>query len=519
MSAVLDTSKEVHTKQMLLKFRTDFEHYAPRALKIRTKKGTIVPFALNRAQLFIHAKLEEQLKRTGKVRAILLKGRQQGASTYIGGRYYWKTSGEFGKQTFILTHEQDATDNLFDMTKRFHEHCPHQLKPQTAADNAKELFFNVLDSRYKVATAGAKATGRSATAQYFHGSEAAFWANAKDHMAGIGQTVPDEPGTEIVLESTGNGIGNLFHQMWTAAVRGESDYLAIFVPWFWETGYRKEVPAGFTLDADELEYQSTFDLDLEQMCWRRSKIRDDFAGDTSLFDQEYPASPEMAFMRGQDKGLIPVQLVVRARKPRPMFRRGVRILGVDPAEYGTDKSAIAYREGRVVPWVRRYAKKGTMELVGIILGLIEDEQLDLDGLCVDVTGVGTGVADRLIELQVPRVYRVHFGGKAYDDIKYGNRRAEMWGTMLDWFKDEPCLIPQDDQLQADLTSVPYHYDSSRRLMLMSKEQMAKLGIPSPDSGDALATTFAERISPRRRDEPGWRDRLARGQHQGSAQAA
>lgn len=503
-------------KQLLLRLRSEFELYAPRALKIRTKQGEIRPLRLNRAQLYIHAQIEAQKARTGRVRALCLKGRQQGASTYICARFYWKTSGEFGKQTFILTHEQDATDNLFDMVKRYHEHAPSELKPQTAADNAKELWFNVLDSRYKVATAGAKATGRSATAQYFHGSEAAFWANAKDHMAGIGQTVPDEPGTEIILESTGNGIGNLFHQMWTAAVRGESDYLPIFVPWFWEPGYSKQVPAGFTLDAEEIEYQGTFDLELEQMCWRRGKIRDDFAGDESLFDQEYPATAEMAFMRGQDKGLIAVKLVVRARKPKPMFERGVRILGVDPAEYGTDKTAIVLRVGRKVLWVKRYARKGTMEIAGIVAELADS--LDLDGICVDVTGVGTGVADRLIEMQVPRVYRVHFGGKAYDDVKYSNRRAEMYGQALDWLGDEPCLLPDDDQLQADLTSVPYHYDSSRRLVLMSKERMRAMGIPSPDSGDAFVLTFAERISARRREQPSWRDRLT-GLTHGSAQAA
>lgn len=499
-------------KAELARLRSDFKHYAPRVLNIRTKAGTVIPFKLNRAQEFIHNALEKQLAETGKVRAIVLKGRQQGASTLIGGRFYWKTSGEFGKNTFILTHEQAATDNLFDMTKRYHEHCPDHLRPQTKAENAKELWFNVLDSSYKVATAGAKATGRSATAQYLHGSEMAFWPNAKDHMAGLGQTIPDEPGTEIILESTGNGIGNPFHQMWTRAVRGESEYIAIFVPWFWDDGYTKEVPAGFMLDADEAKYQEAYGLSLEQMAWRRSKLNDDFSGDISLFNQEYPATPEMAFMRGSEKGLIGMELVSLSRKPKPMFDRGARILGVDPAEYGSDKTGIVYRQGRKVHWVRRFAKKGTMEIAGIVSQIAEDllnERKPLDAIIVDVTGVGTGVADRLIEMQIPNVYRVHFGGKAYDDTKYLNRRAECWGRGLDWIKDLPNLMPDDDQLQADITSVPYHYDSSRRMVLMSKEKMKELGIPSPDSGDAWALTFAENISPRAHEtETDWRrDRL------------
>lgn len=498
-------------KATLLRFRTDFAFYAPRALKIRTKSGEVKPFTLNKAQEAIHAALEKQKAETGKVRAIVLKGRQQGASTYIGGRFYWLTSGEFGKSTFILTHEQSATDNLFGMTKRYHEHCPDALRPKTDADNAKELWFSVLDSRYKVATAGAKATGRSATAQYFHGSEMAFWPNAADHMAGIGQTIPDAPGTEIVFESTGNGIGNPFHQMWTRAVRGESEYTAIFVPWFWDTGYTKEVPANFVLDMDEQTYKSAFGLTDGQMAWRRGKISDDFSGDVALFNQEYPATPEMAFMRGAEKGLIGMEAVSEARKPKPMFDKGARVLGVDPAEYGTDRTALVLRQGRKVHWVKRFSKKGTMEVAGIVAQIAEDmktQRKPLDAIIVDVTGVGTGVADRLIEMQTPHVYRVHFGSKAYDDTKYVNRRAECWGRGLDWFKDVPNLLPDDDQLQADITSVPYHYDSSRRLVLESKEKMKRDGIPSPDSGDAWALTFAENIAPRHDEQPDWRrDRL------------
>ena len=507
----------------LARYRSDFSYYAPRALKIRTKAGKIQPFALNDAQLLIHEKLEAQRAKTGKVRALILKGRQQGASTYIGGRFYWRTSGEFGKQTYILTHEQSATDNLFGMVKRYHEHCPAELKPQSAADNAKELWFNRLDSRYKVATAGAKATGRSGTAQFMHGSEVAFWPNAKDHMAGIGQVVPDEPDTEVVLETTANGVANLFHGMWQSALRGDvdeslmQDFIPVFVPWFLQAEYRRPVPAGFVLDDEEAKYADTFDLDAQQMAWRRSKIATDFDGDVGLFNQEYPATPEMAFMAGSDKSLVPIMSVVEARKKKAILPGGARILGVDPAEYGKDKSALVLREGRRVVWVKRYAKVGTMQLAGIVANEIELEQPD--GVVVDVTGVGTGVADRLIEQQYDHIYRIHPGEGAYDNRKYLNKRAEMWGLMKDWIEDKPSLLPDDDVLQADLTSVQYHYDSSRRMVLMSKEKMRELGLPSPDSGDALALTFAVRIAPRKK--PGnWRDRINQtGAPAGSAQAA
>ena len=84
----------------------------------------------------------------------------------------------FGSRAFILTHEQAATDNLFEMVERFHHHCPDVVKPSTGAANAKELYFDGLESGYRVGTASTKATGRSSTIQFFHGSEVAFWPHA-----------------------------------------------------------------------------------------------------------------------------------------------------------------------------------------------------------------------------------------------------------------------------------------------------------------------------------------------------
>src|SRR3546814_17839588 len=98
--------------------------------------------------------------------------------------------------------------------------------------NAKELTFGLLDSGYQVGTAKAAGVGRSDTIQFFHGSEVAHWANAEEHAAGALQAVPRAAGTEVILESTANGVGGLFYNLWQAAVRGEGDYQAIFIPWF-----------------------------------------------------------------------------------------------------------------------------------------------------------------------------------------------------------------------------------------------------------------------------------------------
>lgn len=162
MTAVLD---EPAIRQRL---KDDFLHYAPRCLRIRTKPGRVLAFILNKSQAYLHQVAQRQLRTQGYVRIIVLKGRQQGISTYIGGRFYWRATHRKGVRVFILAHETEATDNLFNMVDRSHEHCPAMVRPATDANNAKELAFSELDSGYKLGTAGTKGAGRSQTIQLFH---------------------------------------------------------------------------------------------------------------------------------------------------------------------------------------------------------------------------------------------------------------------------------------------------------------------------------------------------------------
>ena len=217
-----------------LRLKEDFEFYARNCLKIRTKIEGLMPLILNDAQLYIHKRIQQQIKDTGKVRAIILKGRQQGASTYVEGRYIWRTTHNKGVRAFILTHDGESTNALFEMAERYYENLPEFVKPNVSAANAKELHFGELDSGYKIGTAGNKAVGRGQTIQYFHGSEVAFWMNASEHTKGIMQAVPDADGTEVIWESTANGVGNFFHEQWKLAEKGLSEFQPIFVPWFWQ---------------------------------------------------------------------------------------------------------------------------------------------------------------------------------------------------------------------------------------------------------------------------------------------
>jgi Terminase RNaseH-like domain len=279
--------------ELFRRLKDDFPFYAPRALRIRTKAGRIEPFRLNSAQQVLHDAIERQRGEAGRVRVLCLKGRQQGVSTYVQGRFFWRVTHGRGLRAFILTHQDSATNNLFGMAERFHENCPPDLKPVLGASNAKELDFKVLDSGYKVGTAGNKGVGRSDTIQLFHGSEAAFWPNAEEHVMGALQAVPDVDETEVMLESTSNGPSGVFYDRCMAALRGETDFRLVFIPWFLQPEYRRKVAEGFELTGEEAEYAATHGLGLDQMAWRRAKVRE--LGGLHNFRREYPATPEEAF--------------------------------------------------------------------------------------------------------------------------------------------------------------------------------------------------------------------------------
>ena len=484
--------KERRIRQRL---KDDFPHYARKCLKIRVKAPVvidgvphkIIPFELNRAQQYIHEKIEEQKEETGKVRAMLLKGRQQGCSTYVGGRFYNKTTFRRGVKTFILAHMEDATTNLFKVVQRYHEHCPAPVKPSTSFSNRRELVFNHLDSAYGLGTAGSKNVGRSDTIDYLHGSEVAFWENTDDIKTGVFQAA--ELAEEIILESTANGLGNMFHRMWQDAESGRGEYIAIFIPWFWQEEYQRPVPEGVTFTQEELSYQAAYGITDEQLYWRRMKIID--LGDPILFKQEYPATSSEAFQVTGHDALIKPDIVLQSRKAEA-DRYGAYVVGCDPAREGDDMTSFIRRQGRMSWGLEQHAHLDDMAKVGKARMILDGEPVDR--MFID-RGGGSGMYDRLVEMGYgARVTLVNFGSSALNKQRYKNRRAEMWAEMKLWLESEEITqIPDEDYLQADLVAPGYKYTSLTQLQLEKKEDIKKRTGKSPDSGDALALTFAEPV--------------------------
>ena len=469
--------------------------FAKNFLIIHDKSGRELKFEMNRAQLYVHERLEAQLKATGKVRALILKGRQQGVSTYVQARYFQKIITKRGKKAFILTHLSDATAAIFEMTKRYSENVDSSLFPNPDKKNDNKLTYDGLGSGYRVGTAGSVEIGRSMTNQYLHLSEYGFYKDASSISLGLLQTVAEIADTEIIKESTANGQDNDFYSDWMEAKNGKTRYQAIFVPWYWQDEYCIDDPA-FIPNDEEREWLTKFGvngLKAGHLNWRRIKLQD-FKGDYEQkcrkFRQEYPFTDDEAFLSSITDTFIQVEHVQKARKTI-VDSTSELVIGVDPARMGDDRIAIIRRKGRKAFKLETHYNIDTMELAGIIKRIIEREKPRK--VYIDCIGIGAGVVDRLHELgYTDIVVGVNVARRAEEPEKYKNVRAELWDRTRDWLiQDMPVEIPDSDELQTDLTVFGYKYDSSDKLVIESKDDMKSRGCLSPDCGESLMLTFFE----------------------------
>lgn len=308
--------------------------YIEAFVKIRDKEGKIIDFKLNEPQMKLYNIIKEQKQQGKPVRIIILKARQMGFSTITESILFKETATKFNINTGIVAHKEEATTNLFNMSKRIYDNLPIEMKPSKKASNAKELVFDNqegtgLKSKIKCMTAGADGIGRSDTFNNLHISELAFWNNAKETMLGLMQSVPNLPSTMVIIESTANGY-EYFKEMWDKSVAGENDFVPLFVGWHELEEYQMPY-TGFKLTEEEEKLKEAYNLTNEQLTWRRWCIANNCGGDVEQFKQEYPINPHEAFMlSGQTVFDIPTILtqleLIKNKKP---LKRGFFIYDYD----------------------------------------------------------------------------------------------------------------------------------------------------------------------------------------------
>ena len=175
-----------------------------------------------------------------------------------------------------------------------------------------------------------------------------------------------------------------------------------------------------------------------------------------------------------------------------------KILSLDVARFGDDQSIFGLRQGRKFQILSKHRGWDTDKTS---LKLIEyKEKYSPEATVVDGDGIGGGVIDNVKGRGFGnRLFEFHGGASADDSNMYYNKRAEVWGWMRDWFNIGGTEIPDDVELDADLTSIMYGTARGKRqngsLILESKDDMKKRGLSSPDCADCLAMTFSVKIAP------------------------
>ena len=309
-------------------------YYLENFLKIRTKSGELAPLKLKPAQERLYEAMKREHDEGRPVRIVILKARQLGFSTAIEALFFHDAATRPLVKTLIAAHDAASTAHLFKMNKLFYDKLPAALKPMRKNSNAQEIVFENpskdpeekarnpgLMSSIRCVPATGSGVGRSDTLTNVHASEAAFWHNMNETLDALLQAVPDDRDTAVVIETTPNGF-NAFKTFWDDSMAGKTGFMCLFFPWYEEPGYRRSVPPGTQWSAEELELKKACGLDDEQLAWRRWCIAANLRGDAEKFRQEYPSTPEEAFLSSGTAFFDNVRIARLLTAAREPLKRG-----------------------------------------------------------------------------------------------------------------------------------------------------------------------------------------------------
>ena len=199
------------------------------------------------------------------------------------------------------------------------------------------------------------------------------------------------------------------------------------------------------------------------------------------------------FPRASSTQFIPNDIVAAARKYKARGYESLpKVLSVDVARFGDDQTVIGWRQGRKAVILAKHRGLDNVQVAERVIEFIEQEKPK--ATVVDGDGLGAGVVDQIKHRGYSRaLFEFHGAQKANDFAKYFNRRAEVWGLMREWLM-AGAEIPDDPELETDLTSPEYLYSRQQQIQLEKKEDMKSRGLASPDCSDMFAMTFAPRIA-------------------------
>ena len=256
----------------------------------------------------------------GKVRALVLKARQMGSTTYNCAEFFAKTIFAEHTLSLIVAQDEDQTQYIMNMYESAYDFLPWWMKPRRGAyTTGYELEFDDKDPTLRSLRPGLKSkvmarqsskptgVGRGKTFRRTLFSELAFWENGSQLSKALFPTM-NAPDGHYIMESTANGRNDHWHNLWRRAEAGKIDWNPIFIPFYRrEITYSLPIPKGevFIRTKEEVEFcerilkKDDFIIKDETLNWARAKKEEYIAtdGDDTMFSQEYTSEPEESFQQ------------------------------------------------------------------------------------------------------------------------------------------------------------------------------------------------------------------------------
>ena len=431
---------ELKDKREALK---DYSKFSSKYIKITNKSGEKVPLNQNYVQRQIENKIKELQSQGIPPRLIVLKSRQMGVSTDTQGRMTKETTTKGNKNGFIVSHEEGSTKAIFQKAKYMFDNLPDDIKPLQKASNATELIFDEpnhykgkeegLHSKIEIKTAGNAGIGRSETRHYAHLSEYAFWKGKDENspdkqLSSIMQAIPDDVDTWVIIESTANGY-NDFKNQWDMAVRGDTEFIPMFFPWYVHEEYVREldVPEHEFID-NMCEYQkflySDLALPLERINWWKHTKASKCNNDLNQMKQENPTTPEEAFIFSGTPVFDneKVQKRIEYLRSNQTIKTGYFSFKWHDSKYQDYilDDTIEFVESSTKPWIRIFKDKDTM-VPYVIGGDTKGEGSDY--YAATVIDNSNGVRCASIHWQIsnskPYTHQMYCLGRYYNDALIG----------------------------------------------------------------------------------------------------
>jgi hypothetical protein len=335
-------------------------------LPIRDKLSQrLIPFVLNPSQRKVHTALKRQHDANRPMRAVTLKARRQGISTYTDALLATHCAAKSGVNSLITTHDFKSSKELFKTPKTLVTEAITGQKTLKSILNLQGMTQHKItfphstgDSFLSIATAGNVEGGRGMSLTDLHCSEAAFYPGSGT-FAALLPTVPRAADTIILVETTANGrtgIGEVFYEFWNASVRGDTEFTAIFLSWLIDptcVDYDHPVLDAPKDDDEKLLMHEGVNIDgklvkatLPQIAWRRMTIDSPACrGYVEIFDQEFPVTPDVAFISTGEPAFTREEMAIARNSIQPYKK--VEIAG--EVSSGTSSSHIYCKTNDVSP--------------------------------------------------------------------------------------------------------------------------------------------------------------------------